>query len=66
MTCGTVFKEDSISVNIIEFYEDDIFTRAKELLKKGTFTKYEPEKLAISIIKEIRLKYNMQGWNQQL
>jgi hypothetical protein len=37
--------------------------RAREWLKRGAFTRYEPELLALGIIKEIRIKYNLKGWN---
>jgi hypothetical protein len=63
LTCGALFKEDSINTTLIEYFEDDVAMRAKEFLKKGTFTKYDPELLALGIIKEIRIKYNLKGWN---
>lgn len=40
--------------------------RAKEFLRRATFTKYDPELLALGIIKEIRQKYNLKGWNVHL
>jgi len=46
--------------------EDDISSRAKEFIKRGTFTRYNQELLALSIIKETRMKYNLEGWNKNL
>ena len=40
--------------------------RAREFLKKGTFTRFNPELLALGIIKEVRQKYNLKGWNSHL
>lgn len=40
--------------------------RAKEFLRRATFTKYDPELLALGIVKEIRQKYNLKGWNAHL
>ena len=41
-------------------------SRAREFLRRGTFTRYEPEKLALGIIREIRGKYNLKGWCEPL
>jgi hypothetical protein len=51
LTCGVVFKEDGFNSTLLEFFEDDTASRAKEFLRKGTFTKYDPELLALGIIK---------------
>jgi len=51
---------------LIEFIENDILSHAKNYLRKATFTKFKPEMLALSIIKEIRIKYNLRGWNSHL
>ena len=66
MTCGVIFKEDGINENLIQLIEDDISSRAKEFIKRGTFTRYNQELLALSIIKETRMKYNLEGWNKYL
>ena len=51
MTCGALFKDDAISEPLVEFFEDDVKSRAMELLRRGTFTRHEPEQLALAIIK---------------
>jgi len=66
LTCGVVFKSDNLNETLVEFFEDDILQRVREFLKKGTFTKYNSENLALSIIKETRLKYNLSGWTEEL
>lgn len=66
LTCGIIFKEDGLNNTLVEFFEDDVTTRAKDFLKKSIFTKYDPELLALGIIKEIRIKYNLKGWNRHL
>ena len=40
--------------------------KAKDHLRKGNFSQYNQEKLALVIIKEIRKKYNLTEWNQEL
>jgi hypothetical protein len=62
LTCGVLYKSDHINSTLVEFFEDDIRSRTQEFLKKGTFTKYSPDLLALSIIKETRIKYNLTGW----
>jgi hypothetical protein len=66
LTCGVLFRSDSINSSLVEFFEDDIMMRKQEFLKKGTFTKYSPDILALSIIKEIRMKYSLVGWTDEL
>lgn len=66
LTCGVLFTDDSVSPSLVEFFEDDIMIKAKEYLKKGNFTRYKPEMLALAIIKETRTKYNIKPWNQCL
>ena len=36
------------------------------MLRSGAFTKHQPEKLALSLIKETRIKYRLEPWKQQL
>lgn len=66
LTCGVVFKGEGLNDNMVEYFEDDISSRAKEFMKKGTFTRFKPELLALSIIKETRKKYHLTPWNSQL
>lgn len=66
LTCGVLFKEDGLNNTLVEFFEDDIATRAKDFLRRATFTKYNPELLALGIVKEIRHKYNLRSWNKHL
>jgi hypothetical protein len=66
LTCGVLFKDDGLNNTLIEFFEDDVTARAKEFLRRATFTKYNPELLALGIIKEIRHKYNLKSWNEHL
>ncbi len=51
LTCGVVFKGEGLSDSLVEFFEDDIQSRTKEFLRKGNFSRYQPELLALSIIK---------------
>lgn len=66
LTCGVVFEGEGLSSNLVEFFEDDILITARQFLKKGAFTRYKPELLALSIIKETRKKYSLPLWNSQL
>lgn len=36
--------------------------KAYDYIKKGEFLKFEPEKLALKIIKEVRGKYHLVEW----
>ena len=40
--------------------------QAKNAIRDGSFTAYQPEKLALSIIKETRIKYRLEPWKKQL
>ena len=40
LTCGVLFKEDGLSEPLVEFFEDDIKSRAREMLKKGNFSRF--------------------------
>lgn len=40
--------------------------KAKEYLRKGNFSMMDQEKLALSIIKDTRKKYNLSEWNREL
>lgn len=42
LTCGVLFREDGLNNTLVEFFEDDIATRAKDFLRRATFTKYDP------------------------
>jgi hypothetical protein len=66
LTAGVLFKEDTINPTLIPFFEDDVIARAREFLKRSAFTRFSPELLALGIIKETRLKYNLRGWNVHL
>jgi hypothetical protein len=66
LTCGVLFREDALNNTLVEFFEDDVMVRARDFLKRGTFTRFNPELLALGIIKEVRQKYNLKGWNTHL
>ena len=40
--------------------------KAKDAIRNGSFTGFEAEKFALSIIKETRIKYRLEPWKKQL
>ena len=40
--------------------------KAKDAIRNGSFTGFDPEKFALSIIKETRIKYRLEPWKKQL
>ncbi len=46
-----MFKSDGVNPAILKYIEDDIIQKAKDYIKTGEFLSYNPEKLALSIIK---------------
>lgn len=51
LTNGIAFVSDSLCYSKIKIIEDEILGKAKDMVKNGSFLGYEPEKLALSIIK---------------
>jgi len=47
---------------MVELFEADLVVSAREFLRRGTFSKYHPELLALSIIKQNREKYRLNPW----
>lgn len=66
LTNGILFKSDRCSFPTIKNFQDELIKRAKQLVRKGTFTDTDPEKLALSLIKEQRIKHRLEGWPKQL
>lgn len=66
MTNGVLFKSDAINPSILKYIEDDMVSRARDFIKTGEFLHYHPEKLALSIIKDIRGKFRLDPWKKQL
>ncbi len=62
LTNGVIFQKDELNKSLVQYFEDDIILKAKEYLRKGNFSQYDQEKLALSIIKETRKKYNLNEW----
>jgi hypothetical protein len=50
----------------VQYFEDDVMLRAKEFLRRGNFSMYDQEKLALVIIKDTRKKYNLSEWTSEL
>ena len=48
---GIVFKSDALPSAAIKHVEDEVLYKAKEMIRDGSFTAYEPEKLALGLIK---------------
>lgn len=66
ITCGIVFRSDAVPLSAIKHVEDEVMHKAKEMLRNGSFIGYEPERLALSLIKETRIKYRLEPWKKQL
>jgi hypothetical protein len=66
LTCGVVFEADELNKSLVQYFEDDVILKAKELIRKGTFCKWDQEKLALFVIKDTRKKYNLAEWNSDL
>jgi hypothetical protein len=66
LTNGVIFTHDEMNKSLIQYFEDDAMLKAKEYLKKGNFSQYDQEKLALSIIKDTRKKYNLSEWTVEL
>ena len=66
LTCGVVFKSDGCSNLYVRTIEDEILARARMLVRRGDFIQHEPEKLALSLVKEYRMKNRLEGWNDEL
>ncbi len=66
LTNGVIFTKDEMNKSLVQYFEDDTMLRAKEFLRKGNFSQYDQEKLALSIIKDTRKKYNLDEWTAEL
>jgi hypothetical protein len=66
LTNGFLFKSDSFHPTSLRYLEDDVLSRAQDFLKTGEFLHHHPEKLALSIIKEVRMKFRLKPWVKQL
>ena len=62
LTRGVIFDSDGLGGGMTELFEADIASTAREFLRRGTFSKYQPELLALSIIKQTRDKYKLAAW----
>lgn len=51
LTNGIVFGSDGLPSNTVKHVEDEVLYKAKEMIRNGSFTSYEPEKLALALIK---------------
>ena len=40
--------------------------KAKDAIRNASFTAQDPEKFALSLIKETRIKYRLEPWKKQL
>ena len=47
-------------------FEDLILNKSIKMMRGGKFLSYNPEKLALSLIKECRIEMNLQPWNHNL
>lgn len=43
-----------------------MMSKARDYIKTGEFLPYDPEKLALSIVKDIRVKFRLEPWKKQL
>ena len=66
LTNGVVYAHDEMNKSLVQYFEDDTMLKASEYLRKGNFSQYDQEKLALSIIKDIRKKYNLSEWTPEL
>ena len=66
LTNGVLFTHDEINKSLVQYFEDDTMLKAKEYLRKGNFSQFDQEKLALSIIKDTRKKYNLSEWTSEL
>jgi hypothetical protein len=64
LTCGVLYAKDGLNSSLVQYFEDDVILKAKDYLRRGNFSQYNQEKLALVIIKDIRKKYNLSEWNQ--
>lgn len=66
LTNGVVFESDALPPSAIKHIEDEIMYKAKDAIRNAGFTAHEPEKFALSLIKETRIKYRLEPWKKQL
>jgi hypothetical protein len=66
LTNGIVFRSDAVHSSSLRFIEDEVLGRVKELIKTGEFLHHHPEKLALGIIREVRIKFRLEPWVRQL
>ena len=66
LTNGVVFAHDEMNRSLVQYFEDDTMLKAKQILRKGNFSQFDQEKLALSIIKDTRRKYNLDEWTTEL
>lgn len=66
LTNGVIFTKDDLNKSLIQYFEDDTLLKAKDYLRKGNFSQYDQEKLALWIIKDTRKKYNLKEWTPEL
>ena len=63
---GVLSEKDKLSESLVELFEADVTSIARDFLRKGTFTRFEAELLALSIIKQARSKYGLTAWPREL
>lgn len=66
LTCGIVFDSDGLANSSMTQLENQAMIKAKKLIRSGVFLTHDPEKLALSIIKEARRNFNLKPWNTKL
>ena len=51
LTNGVIYQSDELNKSLIQYFEDDVLIKAKEYLRRGDFSQFDQEKLALNIIK---------------